>query len=110
MKKIAILIYTALIIIMSIVVMSGFVNHPKTASGIHGIISPADAASKVWAVNGKDSVGVAPSSGNFSVDVKPGNWKLHVEAGKGYKDAFVENVVVEEGSYTDAGEIKLVTK
>ncbi|MEI9959367.1 MAG: hypothetical protein WDM90_24310 [Ferruginibacter sp.] len=44
---------------------------------------------------------------NFSVDIKPGNCRLHIEATNGYKDAVVNNIIVEEGNYADAGEIKL---
>jgi hypothetical protein len=80
-------------------------------SGIHGTISPADAAKKVWAVSttGKDTVSVVPSSGAFSLDLKPGTWKILVEAAKPYKDAVVSNIIVEEGRYSDAGEIKLTS-
>jgi len=103
-KKIVIIICAVLF-----VGMSAFVWNTKkiAASGIHGIVSPADGAKKVWAINGKDSVAAVPSSGNFSIDAKPGTWKLHVEAANGYKDAYIENIVVEEGSYADAGEIKM---
>jgi uncharacterized membrane protein len=80
-------------------------------SGIHGTISPADAAKKVWAVSttGTDTVSIVPSSGAFSLDVKPGTWKILVEAAKPYKDAVVSNITVEEGKYTDAGEVKLTS-
>jgi hypothetical protein len=76
-------------------------------SGIHGIITPADAIKKVWAINATDTIGVAPSAGNFSIELKPGNWKIHVDAIPGYKPVTMENIIVKDGSYTDAGEIKL---
>lgn len=101
MKKIALVLFTAFII------TTAFVAHK--VSGIHGTISPADAAKKVWAVSGRDTVSITPSSGTFSLEVKPGNWKLLIEAVKPYKDAVVTNIIVEEGRYTDAGEIKLVS-
>jgi len=102
MKKIAIIIGAVFII-----ALSAFISKKNFASGIHGIVTPADAVVRVWAINGKDSVAVAPVSGNFSVDIKPGNCRLHIEAAKGYKDVFVNNIIVEEGSYADAGDIKL---
>jgi hypothetical protein len=105
MKRIVIIICTIVFVALSAFVW----NHKKTtsASGIHGIISPADGSKKIWAVNGKDSVATAAVSGNFSIDVKPGTWKLHVEAVSGLKDAYIDNIAVEEGSYADVGEIKL---
>ena len=102
MKKIAIILVAVLII------MTAFINHKTyTVSGIQGTISPADGAKKVWAYSGKDTVSVIPSSTGFSIDVKPGTWNVYVEAVKPYKDATVSNVTVEDGRYTDAGEIKL---
>ena len=104
MKKMIFIICAILFVAMSAFVWN---NKKISASGIHGIVSPADGAKKIWAVSGKDSVAAVPASGNFSIDVKPGNWKLHVEAANGYKDAYMDNIVVEEGSYADVGEIKM---
>jgi len=107
MKKIVIIAITVLII------FTAFINHKsyKAVSGIQGTISPADGAKKVWAFNisGKDTVSVIPSSSGFSIDVKPGTWNLYVEANKPYKDATVSNITVDNGKYTDAGEIKLLS-
>ncbi len=107
MKKMVIIFLTAFVLIMS-----AFTLQKHFASGVHGIISPADGATQVWAVANKDSVSAVPMTGNFSIDLKPGNWKLHVVTVSPYKDVFIENVLVEEGKYTDVGEIKLkgVTK
>ena len=90
-----------------LVLLSAFVVIQNFMSGIHGIVTPVHAVKKVWAINGKDSMATIPSSGNFSFELKPGNWNVHVEAISPYKDVTLENIVVKEGSYTDAGEIKL---
>jgi len=103
MKKIVI---TLCVAFAAFIALSAFTNLAGTS--IHGTITPADGAKKVWAVNGTDSVSVTPVSGNFSLDVKPGTWKLKVEAASPYKDAVVENIVVTEGQSADAGDIKLV--
>ena len=89
------------------IILTAFVT--PDMSGIHGTISPADGAKKVWALKGRDTVSVVPSLGTFTLQVKPGNWRLLIEAVKPYKDAVVMNIIVEEGRYADAGEIKLVT-
>lgn len=95
------------VICIAFALLSAFIIPPT--GGIHGTISPADAAKKVWAIStsGTDSVSVVPSSGAFSLDVKPGTWKIIVQAAKPYKDAVISSIIVDEGKYTDAGEIKL---
>jgi hypothetical protein len=104
MKKIGIMLCAA-----TIIATSAFVARKNAMSGINGTVAPADGASKVWAISGKDSVAVVPAAGKFSLNVKPGSWKVYVQAVKGYKDAAVENIVVENDRYTDAGEIKLTS-
>lgn len=76
-------------------------------SHINGNIVPAEGVKKVWAINEDDAVCVTPQSGKFSIAVKAGNWKLHVEAMNQYKYAVVENIFVAEGSSADTGIIRL---
>jgi hypothetical protein len=102
MKKIGIMLFAA-----TIIATSAFIAGKNFMSGINGTVTPADGAGKVWAISGKDSVVAVPAAGKFSLEVKPGSWKVYVQAVKGYKDAAVENIVVENDRYTDAGEIKL---
>lgn len=75
-------------------------------SSIKGKISPADAAEIVVAINGTDSLKVKPSDGNFSFIVKPGAWKVWVDAKNPHKDVTVD-ADVKEGQTADLGEIKL---
>jgi hypothetical protein len=98
-----------LIIILSVVLifLSGFLTSETFKSGIRGSIEPADAAKKVWAISGSDSVSTVPLMGKFSVDVRAGNWKLVIEAAQPYKSTSVESVLVVDGEYADAGVIKL---
>lgn len=101
MKKPIIVLSAALII------MSAFISHNEFKSGIQGTIEPTEGAKKVWAVSGADSVSAVPLMGKFSMEVKPGNWELFVEAVQPYKSTTVEGVLVVDGQYTDAGVIKL---
>jgi hypothetical protein len=89
------------------IALSAFVVKSNVATGIHGTVTPAEGAKKVWAINGTDSVSVVPSAGAFSLDVKAGTWKLQVEAMLPYKDVVIESIKVEDGKSVDAGEIKL---
>jgi hypothetical protein len=101
MKRMSIAVCTAFI------ALSAFVVRSNVATAIHGTVTPPEGAKKVWAINGTDSVWAVPAGGSFSFDVKPGTWKLQVEAAAPYKNATIENIVVEEGKSVDAGEIKL---
>jgi hypothetical protein len=105
MKK-NIIILCAVLFIISCAFAAG----KNIMSGIHGTVNPADGAAKIWAVSGKDSVAATLSSGSFTIDVKPGTWRLYVTAIKGYKSTAVENIIVDTDRYTDVGEIKLATE
>jgi len=101
MKKIVITLCVAF------VVMSAFVSRHPVKSGIYGSIDPPEMAKKIWAISRTDSVSAVPLNGKFSIEVKPGTWKLIVEAVPPYKNTAVENVLVQEGQSADVGVIKL---
>ena len=90
-------------IIISVVLISSFADR----SGIQGTIDPPEGARKIWAVSGKDTVAIIPSPGSFIMDVKPGSWKLVVEAVLPYKNVERDGVLVTDGQITDIGLIKL---
>ena len=98
------------ILLIAGIALCAFISPNKYTAGIHGIIDPADGAKRIWAVSGTDSVSTTPSMGNFSVDVRPGTWKVVVEAVRPYKNAVVEGILVQEGQSFDAGVIKLVAE
>ncbi|HVM88434.1 MAG TPA: hypothetical protein VMT76_09605 [Puia sp.] len=83
-----------------------FVN---TQSGsIKGKIIPQNAASKVWAISGTDTVKGNVGQGSFELtSVKQGEYKLIVEAVPPYSNATKEPVHVKNGEATDIGTITL---
>ena len=92
-------------------ILTAFISRQELLTSIYGSIDPPEAAAKVWAISGKDSVTVEPAAGRFSLAVPhAGNWKLVVQAINPYKDAVVENIVVTEGRSTDAGIIRLTSE
>ena len=91
--------------IIAVVLISSFGLHDR--SGIQGTIDPPEGAKRIWAVSGKDTVSIIPAPGSFIMDVKPGSWKLVVEAVLPYKNAERESILVTEGQITDVGLIKL---
>lgn len=90
--------------VMAVVLISSFTG---TRSGIQGTIDPPEGAKRIWAVNGKDTVAIIPAPGSFILDVKPGTWKLVVEAVLPYKNAERESILVMDGEITDVGLIRL---
>ncbi len=91
-------------IIIAVVLISSFTGN---RSAIQGTIDPPEGAKRIWAVNGKDTVSIIPAPGSFILDVKPGTWKLVVEAVLPYKNGERESILVNDGEITDIGLIKL---
>lgn len=91
--------------IIAVLLISSFVSNSR--SGIQGTIDPPEGAKRIWAVSGKDSVSIIPAPGSFIMDVKPGSWKLVVEAVLPYKNVEREAILVVEGQLTDVGLIRL---
>ena len=92
-------------IAVTVLIMSAFNSDYR--SGIQGTIDPPEGAKRIWAVSGKDTVSIIPAPGSFIMDVKPGTWKLVVEAVLPYKNAERESILVMDGEITDIGLIKL---
>jgi hypothetical protein len=89
---------------LAIAFMSSF---DKTQTSINGRIIPVDGANIAWAFSSKDSVSSNIVNGAFTFSVKPGIYRVMIDAIEPYKDATVENVSVKEGQTVDVGEIVL---
>lgn len=79
----------------------------KWQSSITGKVSPADGAEVVWVMGTADSVKAAVALGSFSIQVKPGLYKLIIDAKEPFKDAQLDNLDVKENQVLDVGEIIL---
>lgn len=90
-----------------LVLLFSFILPQRDASTISGIITPADAAVKVWAISSSDTFSTVPVAGKFSVTVKEGMWNLVVEAAKPYQNATVTGIFVIDGQPNDVGTIVL---
>ena len=93
----------------AIVITAGLFAFRFIADGsIKGKVSPPDAVSNAWAISNADTLKAKISEGNFEImGVKPGTYKLVIEAKPPYRNASRENVVVADGQATDVGDIKL---
>lgn len=88
--------------------IAGFFAFSAPQSAIVGSVSPPDGVDAVWAISKVDSVkGVVINTGGFSLSVKPGTYKLIVDAKSPYKDVELPNVEVKDNQPMDVGEIVL---
>lgn len=92
-----------MIVIATLGIAASVVNQ----SAITGRISPANGADVIWVIGEKDSVRAVVSSGNFSVMVKPGTYKIIVDAKDPFKDVLLDNLDVKANEPLDVGEIIL---
>ena len=75
---------------------------------IKGSVSPSASATSVYIVSGMDTMRTNIENGAFEIgQVKPGTYKLVIEAIAPYKKFEREGVVVNEKKATDVGEIAL---
>ena len=75
---------------------------------IKGRVSPADGASRAWALSSADTLQTEIKNGTYEIkDARPGVYRVIIEAKPPYKNAAKDNVTVTDGQAADAGEIKL---
>jgi hypothetical protein len=75
---------------------------------IKGTVTPADGATKAWALSSSDTLKADIQSGSFEIiGAKAGTYRLIIEAKPPYKNTAKDNVTVTDGAPTNVGEIKL---
>jgi hypothetical protein len=95
-----------LTVLIFIVTIFAF-THLQTGS-IKGTVSPAEGGVRAWAETSSDTIKADIVNGAFEiVNVKAGSYLVIIEARPPYRNAAKENVTVQDGQSTDAGEIKL---
>ena len=79
-------------------------------SSFHVRMSPANGAERVWAIQGKDSIEMTNVNGEFFLrSIKPGQWRVSVEAVEPFKDVQFNVGDIKPGFDRDLGEIHLQT-
>jgi hypothetical protein len=102
-NKVKLLVPAIIVGCMALFAFSG-----RLAGSIKGSITPADAAARVWAESPTDTSHAQIMNGNFEIsNVKPGTYRIVVEATPPYQNFTKDNVVVADGQATDMGVIKL---
>ena len=75
---------------------------------IKGTITPADGATRAWALSATDTLRADIQAGGFEItNAKAGTYRLIIEAKPPYKNTAKDNVKVLDGQPTNVGEVKL---
>jgi hypothetical protein len=85
----------------------------STAGAISGSVSPASAATTIFALQGPDTLSSATtaSDGTFQVSVLPaGSYLLALHPAEGFRDTTISGVAVTAGSTTSVGSIQLTAQ
>ncbi len=81
------------------------------SNAIKGTVTPADKATKAWALSSSDTLSAPVVDGSFQIqNVKAGDYSVIIEAQAPYANTRRKDVVVTDGQITDVGEIKLQQK
>jgi len=77
-------------------------------SSFHVRMYPANAAGRVWAIQGKDSIEMTNINGEYILrSINPGHWRLYVEANSPYRDARFDINDIKPGANMDLGGVRL---
>lgn len=96
------------LVALSIATAGLFAFKGVQTGSITGKVSPADGATRAWALSGTDTLKANIESGAFTISgLKAGTYRVIVEAKPPYKNAAKDGVTVTDGQPTDIGEIKL---
>jgi hypothetical protein len=78
------------------------------SASFHARVSPADGVEKVWAIQGRDSVPMQGSDGQyFLTTFPPGSWRVWVNARIPYRNVSIDAVDLQPGTNRDLGNIQL---
>ena len=96
------------ILALSIATAGMFAFKNIDTGSIKGTITPADGATKAWALSSTDTLQSAIQGGSFEITgAKQALTGLIIEAKPPYRNTAKDNVAVTDGQPTNVGEIKL---
>jgi len=96
------------IIALSVATAGLFAFKTIDTGSIKGTVTPADGATRAWALSSTDTLRADVQSGSFDISgARAGTYRIIIEAKPPYKNTAKDNVKVADGQPTDVGEIKL---
>jgi hypothetical protein len=85
-----------------------FASARHRLGSIKGTVLPMDAGVRAWAESATDTLRTPILNGSYEItDVKPGAYKIIIEAKPPYRNIARDGLIITDGQVTDAGEIKL---
>jgi hypothetical protein len=101
--------FTVVRLIATTVIVAGLFAFTHLKSGsIRGTISPAEGGVRAWAESATDTLRAPIVNGSYEIpDVKPGAYKIIIEAKPPYRNIAKDGIMVDDGKAADVGEIKL---
>ena len=97
--------------VLSLILITLLVAFKSMQSAVIGKIIPADGADAVFAIAKYDTLQTSKRSiitnGRFGIDIKPGIYKLIIEAHEPFLDVTLDNIEVKPGVTTNLGEIRI---
>jgi len=96
-----------LLLAAGLALAAGFTS--PLAGTVMGIVNPAEAASRAWIFSATDTLTAeVENSGHFQIgQVKPGSYRLMIEAKPLYRNSIKEGIRVADGAPTDVGTIEM---
>ncbi len=96
------------LVALGIVTASIFAFRAVDNGTVKGTVNPPDGATRAWLLSSTDTLRTEINQGAFEIkDVKPGTYRVIIEAKPPYKNIAKDGVTVTDGQTSDVGEIKL---
>jgi hypothetical protein len=96
------------IAIVSAVAAGLFAFSSLRDGSIRGTVSPPEGGVRAWAESYTDTLKAPIINGSYEITgLKPGTYKIIIEAKPPYRNAARDGVMVSDGQSSDAGEIRL---
>jgi hypothetical protein len=96
------------VMVIAIITAGSFAFLPFRGGSIRGSVTPADGGIRAWAESAIDTLKAPIINGTYEIaDVRPGTYKIIIQARPPYKNVAKEGVMVSDGQTADAGEITL---
>jgi hypothetical protein len=96
------------IAIVSVAAAGLFAFTSLREGSIHGTVSPPEGGVRAWAESNTDTLKAPIVNGVYEIaGLKPGTYKIIIEAKPPYRNAAKDGVMVSDGQASDAGEIRL---
>lgn len=101
--------FTILRLVATTIIVAGLAafTHFRVGS-IKGTVTPAEGGVRAWAESATDTLRAPIINGSYEItDVKPGAYKIVIEAKPPYRNIAKDGIMVSDGQAAEVGEIKL---